>query len=428
MLDANVVTPVFEWDPIKGAARLQEARAGLRQLVYRFPNFELPVLGLTPALTMLWLENVALESLLYAKTDPDAAIGTHELFFRFQREDGLFPCIAGAREEGGPASAIGFGQIQQNVPLARTSWELAGITKREGFLHRAYSACSRFDEWVRRFRNTRGTGVVEMFCTYDMGQDNSPRCTRIGMPGACPGNDAANCPRYENLPVLAPDLSAVIYGGRCALAEMAEALDKPAESRIWRERAGELRAAIIKYCQDPEDGFFYDVDPRGRHLRFRGTQLFPLVQEHVLTQAEFEPIWCRYLRNPHEFWTPYPFASFSVSDRSFDWKYLANSWAGPANCNIALRTLLWMEHYGKGRDMKTLMERWVRIHQNYGCYWQVNPWTGDPSMDCGELAFFTGGGPMMNGSVCYLVYIEFVRKLGLLPDAAEGAAPAGPAS
>jgi hypothetical protein len=90
-----------------------------------------------------------------------------------------------------------------------------------------------------------------MFCTYDLGQDNSPRCTKIGMPNGCPKGNASNCPRFENLPVLAPDLSAVIYGARMALADMAEALDQSAEYRIWRERALTLRALIIKHCQDP---------------------------------------------------------------------------------------------------------------------------------------------------------------------------------
>lgn len=416
MLETNVTRPKLKWDAKKGTRRFDEALAGLRGLVYRFPNLELPVLRLTPPLKMLWLENAAWESLLYARHDPEVALGTHELFFRFQREDGLLPCITGSRGPDGVAQALGFGQIQQNVPIARTAWELAKLTGKEDFLARAYAACVRFDDWVRTYRDTRKTGLVEMFCTYDMGQDNSPRCTHIGMPGGCPNDDAAQCPRFENLPVLAPDLSAVVYGGRCALSEMAEALGKHDEATIWTERAEILRSLILKHCQDQDDGFFYDVDPRGRHLHFRGTQLFPLVQEHVLNQSEFEQVWCRYLRNPHEFWTPYPFASYSVSDPNFDRKYLGNSWGGPANCNIALRALLWMEHYGKQDDLRTLMERWVSIHLQYGCYWQVNPWTGDPSMDYGELGWFTGDQPMMNGNVCFLVYTEFVRRLGLVND------------
>lgn len=407
---------IVPFDEELGRRRQDEALSGLRQLVYRFPNFEKPVLRLTPPLNTLWLENAAFESLLYARIDPEVALGTHEFFFRFQREDGLLPCMLGAAfdDQSGPARGW-FGMIQQNVPIARTSLELARLTRNEEFLAKAYAACSGFDDWVRRYRDTRGTGMVEMFCMFDLGQDNSPRCTGIGMPGPCRDGDATKCPSGPNLPILAPDLSAVVYGARCALAEMAEALDKPAEARVWRERAESLRLLIIKHCQDPEDGFFYDVNPKGHFMRFRGTQLFPLAQEHVLTQQEFELIWCRYLHNPHEYWTPYPFTCFSVSDPHFDRKLLPNSWGGPANCNIALRALLWMEHYGKTAELRILMERWMHIHLQHGFYWQVNPWTGDPSVAIPDIAFFTGGKALMDANVCYLVWQEFTRRLGLLP-------------
>jgi hypothetical protein len=407
---------IVPFDEELGRRRQDEALSALRQMVHRFSNFEQPVLRLAPPLNTLWLEDAAFEPLLYARIDPAAALGTHEFFFRFQREDGLLPCMLGSSTTDKTSPAYGrFGMIQQNVPLARTSWELAKLTRNEAFLAKAYEACTRFDDWVRRYRNTRGTGLVEMFCMFDLGQDNSPRCTGIGMPGGCPDGNAAICPPGPNLPVLAPDMSAVVYGARCALADMAEALDKPTEARQWRERAAELRSLIVKYCQDPEDGFFYDVSPKNRFLRFRGTQLFPIVQEHVLTQEEFEPVWHRYLRNPHEFWTPYPFTSFSVSDPNFDRKLLPNSWGGPANCNLALRSLLWMEHYGKTAELRVVMERWLHIFLRYGFYWQVNPWTGDPSVAIPDIAFFTGGDSMVNNTVCWLAYLEFASRLELLP-------------
>ncbi len=84
------------------------------------------------------------------------------------------------------------------VPIAATAWELAGITGDDVFLVRAYAACARWDEWLRRHRDTRGTGLCEMFCEYDTGHDNSPRCK--GMPHACPGQDAAVCPDAPGLP------------------------------------------------------------------------------------------------------------------------------------------------------------------------------------------------------------------------------------
>ena len=61
------------------------------------------------------------------------------------------------------------------------------------------------------------------------------------------------------------------------------------------------------------------------------------------------------------------------------------------------------------------MERWLHIHLRYGFYWQVNPWTGDPSVAIPDIAFFTGGDSMVNFSVTWLAYLEFARRLELLP-------------
>jgi hypothetical protein len=122
MIDSNVFVPAFAWDSATGKTRQAEALAGLGRLVHRFPNFDQPALTLKPRLKMMWLENVAFESLLHARIDPDVALGTHDCFFRFQREDGLFPCILGATAKEPQGSAFGrFGMIQQNVPLARTA-------------------------------------------------------------------------------------------------------------------------------------------------------------------------------------------------------------------------------------------------------------------------------------------------------------------
>jgi len=42
----------------------------------------------------MYAEISALESLLYAKHDPEVALATHEAFFNRQREDGLIPSVS----------------------------------------------------------------------------------------------------------------------------------------------------------------------------------------------------------------------------------------------------------------------------------------------------------------------------------------------
>ena len=110
------------------------------------------------------------------------------------------------------------------VPIAATAWELAYTTGDDELLQTAYESSGRWDAWLMRYRNTRGTGLIEGFCTYDTGHDNSPRWA--GMPNQCPNKDAKICPAAPGLPRLCPDLSATVYGGRVALAAMAKALGR----------------------------------------------------------------------------------------------------------------------------------------------------------------------------------------------------------
>ena len=63
-------------------------------------------------------------------------------------------------------SETGFGQIQMVVPIAATAWELARSTGDDELLNTAYRACSAWDAWLIGHRNTRGTGLIEGFCTY----------------------------------------------------------------------------------------------------------------------------------------------------------------------------------------------------------------------------------------------------------------------
>ena len=244
------------------------------------------------------------------------------------------------------------------VPIAATAWELAQLIRDEAFLHRAYLACTRWDDWLARHRDTRGTGLCELLCEYDTGHDNSPRVH--GLPKECPNSDSRLCPPGHKLPWLAPDLSATVYGGRIALAAMAEALGKSSEALRWRERAEQTRLAILKHCFDPEDEFFYDVDCEGNFVRLRGDVITRVLSEHVVDQPLFERIYARHMHNPDSFWTPFPLPSVAIDDPRFVRQLPENSWGGASQALTALRAPRWFLHYGKKADLDHLMRRWIK--------------------------------------------------------------------
>jgi hypothetical protein len=356
----------------------RSALAALRANTLRLPLWPRPVLTEGSQYHGVWLECGPHEAAVYAAIRPAAralAPNNHLIFFAFQKPDGQLPCSI---KPTGP----GFGQIQMVVPIAATAWELAHRFHDEELLEKAYAACSRWDLWLRRRRNTRGTGLCEGFCTYDTGMDNSPRWK--GMPNTCPNGDARLCPKAPGLPRLCPDLSATVYGGRVALAAMAAALGRAGDADRWTADAAAIRALILSRLYDPKDGAFYDLDANNRFVRVPSAATLRVLGEHVPGQRLFDEIWSLQAGNPHAFWASYPFPSIALDDPGFVRPIPPNSWGGAAQALTALRAPRWMNHYGKSAELHHLMRQWIEaIRRNGGFHQQMDPLTGAFTPDPG---------------------------------------------
>lgn len=375
--------------------RYDEALAGLAANCKMVKGYAHPVLFEGGCYQGIWLECAPLESIVYGKHAPQVAEATHDAFFSNQREDGYLPCIVSG-------SGINTAQIQMVVPIAATALETADLINDEAFLARAYDACGRWDDWLARNRNTRGTGLCELFCQFDSGHDGSPRLA--GLPEECPEKNAAICPDAGKLPYLAPDLSATVYGGRAALAKMADRLGKTAEADKWREKAEVIRQLIIKYCFCSEDECFYDVDAKGEFVRVRGDVLTRVFSEHVVDQQMFDRIYERHIKNPESFWTPYPLPSIAADDPAFVKRIPVNSWGGASQALTALRSSRWFNHYAKSEDHKHLMTQWIDALMRTPYFMQqINPWTGEFT-ECKTKDY----------SPAMCVFIDFVDRLGLM--------------
>lgn len=392
-----------------------EALTALSGNVMQLATYNRPVLIEGAEYRGIWLECGPTESLVYAKlaefvphvegkpSPTEIARANHMAFFARQHGDGQLPAYIWTDE-------VGYGQIQMVVPVAATAWELVQQTRDEELLKTAYAACSRWDAWLRRYRDTRKTGLVEGFCTYDTGMDNSPRWA--AMPNSCPDDDARKCPPVPSLPRLCPDLSATVFGGRIALAAMAQALGRKHEADQWLQDAETIRQLIIKKLYCPEDAAFYDLDAQGKFVRVRSDVISRVMGEHVLKleiasdRHIFDEVWTRQLHNPHAFWAPFPFPSVAMDDPLYVRSIPPNSWGGASQALTALRAARWMEHYGKQQEFRHLMQQWVAAINASGkstgeFLQQMNPMTGE----------FTRQGAGKGYSSTALVYLDFVRRL-----------------
>jgi hypothetical protein len=350
------------------------ALATLRRNVVQLHPYPDPLLIEGSVYGGVWMECAPQEGTVYSAVGPDTARAiarnNHLVFFALQKEDGQLPYSV-------KATGAGFGQIQMVVPIAATAWEMAQQLGDSELLDKAYVSCARWDAWLRRYRNTRGTGLCEGFCTWDTGQDNSPRW--LGIPNTCPDHDARKCPQADGLPRLCPDLSATVYGGRVALAAMAKAMGKTGDADRWTEDAETIRHLILSRLYDPQDAAFYDLDAQNQFVRIRSSTILNVVGEHVVDAALFNDIWRKQVHNPKSFWAPYPFPSVALDDPQFVRPIPRNSWGGAAQALTALRAPRWMEHYGKPSDLAWFMQRWLEALQraNGEFRQQMDPLTGD---------------------------------------------------
>jgi len=359
-------------------AAYDKALAVLAGNVTTVSGYDKPVLIEGSNYSGIWMECGPQEGLLYADVRPDVARHNHLAFFALQKDDGQIPCWS-------RTTAVGFGQIQMVVPIAATAWELASRTGDQELLEKAYAGASRWDAWLRRYRNTRGTGLCEGFCTWDTGHDNSPRWT--GMPNRCPDADARKLPPEPSLPRLSPDLSATVFGGRVALAAMARALGKRQEADRWHDDADDIRARILRRLYVADEASFYDLDARDRFVRVRGDVISRVLGEHVVDAKLFATIYERQIHNPRAFWAPYPLPSVALDDPAFVRPIERNSWGGPSQALTALRAPRWMEHYGKPADLAHLMRQWTKAISVAGTFLQqMDPADGTFTKDTGDYS------------------------------------------
>ncbi len=316
-----------------------------------------------------WVESTAsISTEVLGRFRPEVSRATHLALAAHQRDDGLLPYKV---TSAGP----GFAQIQMVTPLARSVWRHYERTRDREYLATMYAALSRHDAWLAEHRDTRGTGGVEAFCTYDAGHDRSPRFW--GVPNQTPAGDPA---RYDahagGLPYLAPDLTANVACQRSYLARMAAELgDDPA---VWEARAAASREAL-QLCHDEPDDFFYDLDGLGRPVRIQTDVLLRVLACEVLDDDAAASALRRYVLNRRKFYSGYPFTSVAMDDARFDRDVAANSWGGPVNFLTLIRTPDAFEPYGRHAELTAAWTPVLAAVARMGRFPQtMSPWSGEP--------------------------------------------------
>lgn len=188
-----------------------------------------PVILISTQYPGAWMEHT-FDAVCYARLFPEDPRALEvlrsqiSLFLDFQREDGRLPF--NIMDEELAAHWVGLGhvnynQIQECVSFGTLCVEAYDILRDRAFLEKAYACMSKWDQWLCTHRRTLGTGLIEAFCVFDTGHDNSARFQ--GIPDQCPDPYGAVPVAHDAVPLMTPDMNAVFYGDRMALSRMAAA-------------------------------------------------------------------------------------------------------------------------------------------------------------------------------------------------------------
>ena len=339
--------------------------------IRRFKGMDKPLFLISDCYPGIWLEHVY-DSVIYARMYPEnlpLAKNTLELFIDKQRENGQFPCYVwdGAKrpDDFPPERLIGYGQTQECVSFAALCLDYYRMSGDRDFLKKCFDACAKWEQWFRDERMTLGSGLVEMFYGYDTGHDNSGRLTGMLYHGnASEKPDVTEEEKAADAaPIIAVDMNCNFYSTEMSLAAMADELSLPEKAKEYREKAADVKKRLLDVCYDKNEKFFFDVDRHGAKRKYYSSTILHLFLEKVLDPEKdavlIREICERWIFNPSEFWTPYPFPSMAATDPTTKVHAERNSWGYFSQALIALRCTRWMDDYGFSKEFDSLSERWL---------------------------------------------------------------------
>ncbi len=369
-------------------------------------NFKNPVIVVSNAYKGIWLEH-AYDSIMYGNLIDDFSIAksTINLFLDLANDKGQIPCFV--KDDG----SIGFSQIQECVSFARLGFMVYEKTNDLDLLKKLYDKSIKYVDFLYKYRMTMNKGLVEMFVGYDTGHDNSGRLDGMKYKGyySINGERIDSSIKPDDDSIIAVDLNCNLYMTLNTIKEMAIVLNDNKNIQKYDKLQRDLKKNLFDVCFDEEDSFFYDVDKNGKR-KYKSSSIFSLFMERVLDREKdkelIDKIYNKYIKNPNEFWTNYPFPSMSISDKSFNSHKMPNSWGYYSQALIALRCSLWMDYYGYKKDYDELLYKWLdKFVENYDDMpfgQELDPITGECS------------GCSLNYSTSIILFLYAIRRLKLL--------------
>jgi hypothetical protein len=385
-----------------------------------------------------WIETQPMGGEMYAKRDAQTALNNQVIFMLTQREDGRLPgmVIAGetARQNGWhtepPEAHLWFPESEiladyemlQGFCFPKPAWRMYHwMGKDRRYLEKLRNVLAAYDAWLWRTRDSNGDGILETWCVWDTGEDESTRLTTRWAPNRWPfdkppGAEGMPDPldpdalrRYWHRPAPGPgpgdmrvpfasmDIMAYSYSARATLAKISIELGDGREGE-WRRLAEEVRQRLIDKLWDPERHACFDLDRDGKRLPELIHNNLRCMWYGIFTKEMADAFVDKHLLNPDSFWTPVPLVSIAIHEPLFR-NGLRNNWSGQPQGLSYQRAIGALENYGRHAEVIRLGRKLLPVLIRNDCRFtqQLDPMTGAPSGQKPD-----GYGPMMLAALEYI--------------------------
>ena len=124
--------------------------------------------------SFIWLETQPMGGEMYAVRDVEIALNNVLIFMECQRRDGRMPGMITYRMPWDGLS-VHMDWMQGDfftIPAYKLSFR---VGQDKAYLQRLYTALRDFDEYLWSCRDSDGDGCLEVWCTWDTGDDNNTR-------------------------------------------------------------------------------------------------------------------------------------------------------------------------------------------------------------------------------------------------------------
>ncbi|HEY3333048.1 MAG TPA: hypothetical protein VGK19_23650 [Capsulimonadaceae bacterium] len=417
-IDVPRTSVAFRCDDDKISALMAKAEALAAANIVQFsPDMKALIEG--GGYSSVYTETQPMGGEAYAKRDVRLGLNNQLLFMMCQRADGRLSGrvislgqrdMSGWRTDpvyvysDGDWESIGlladFGQLQGNAlpHPAFKMYFLAG--KPAGYLDLLAETLEAFDDYLWRTRDPDGEGVLQSYCVWDTGEDNSARFG--GSPNRWPHDYppmGEHTPRQDDegdklkyyqwcsereltekikMPFRSMDMMAYSYENRAVRALISdETGDGKADA--WRAKADEVRQALRKHLWRPERGAAFDKDRNGEWMDTLIHNNLRCMYYGVFSQDMADEFIQRHLLNPDEFLTPVPLPSIAVNDPLF-MNIPDNNWGGQVQGLTFQRLVRAMENYGRyaeltfiGRKILAALKAANLLTQQFDPFDAVNP-------------------------------------------------------